>query len=377
MRIRQLTPAKTIALLATGDEIANGDILNTNTPEIAKHLYNLGMHVGMHAVTADNIEIIEKAISFLLESHQALIITGGLGPTSDDLTRFALSNVVQQPLVFDNASWEYIVNRLKQFGYSVPPESNRQQALFPAGATIIPNPNGTAAGCMLEFQGKIIFMLPGPPPECLPMVDNIVIDTLKEKQFQEISFHQSWMLFGVSEGQIAEELDALAQPFDCITGYRIFYPYIEFKIHSNNEEDFTNLCNLINDTIKPYLISEGTQTASDMLIKKLATYEGKIQICDLATGGLLESIIATPRTHQHVLFSHDENISADVPTFILTGLTEYWQHRTDHVRTPFMLTIKMNGRETILKAEAPLRGDRVKRYAVEWMCHQINIALHL
>jgi nicotinamide-nucleotide amidase len=86
-----------IALLATGDEITNGDILNTNAQIIAQKLFSNGMHVGLHMTSPDNTNEIEASIQYLLKTHHALIITGGLGPTSDDITRYALSKAINNP----------------------------------------------------------------------------------------------------------------------------------------------------------------------------------------------------------------------------------------------------------------------------------------
>ena len=134
------TTHHSVALLATGDEICNGDIINSNSQEIAQRLFNQGIHVKTHMTVSDNLTDLETAMQFLLQDHHALIITGGLGPTSDDLTREALSHVLQRPLIFDEPTWHAIVARLNRFGFHTPPESNKQQALFPTGATIIPNP---------------------------------------------------------------------------------------------------------------------------------------------------------------------------------------------------------------------------------------------
>ena len=136
-----------VALLATGDEIINGDILNSNAQEIAQKLVEHGIQVGMHLTVGDNSAEIRAAISFLLQHHRALIITGGLGPTTDDLTRYALAEVLNRELLFDEPTWQRIVDPLNKLGYTVPPENNRQQALFPEHAVIIPNVHGTAAGC--------------------------------------------------------------------------------------------------------------------------------------------------------------------------------------------------------------------------------------
>lgn len=359
------TPNK-IALLATGDEITNGDILNSNSQIIAQKLFSNGMQVGTHMTVSDNIAEIERAMTFLLASHRALIITGGLGPTSDDITRYALGKVVQAPLVFSETTWDAICERFKILGYlDTPPEGNRQQALFPAGAAIIPNPNGTAAGCKMDYQDRTIFMLPGPPFECLPMVDQHAIPFFKQAQFQEILFYEHWLLFGVGESFIADQLDALAQPFSCTTGYRLAYPYIEFKLFSDNEKDFNTLIPLIEKTIQPYLLNAGKHPASVTLQDTLSKLDYVLRIRDLATGGLLENTLKTPETCGHVDFSDHTN-----PMIEITGLTEFWQ-AIDTSDT--QLTISFADGTSVQK-QIQLRGrsSRVKQYAVELISQQIE-----
>ncbi|MHB1947085.1 MAG: competence/damage-inducible protein A [Gammaproteobacteria bacterium] len=358
-----ITTSNRIALLATGDEIINGDILNSNSQIIAQKLFSQGMHVGLHMAVSDNVSEIQQAIEYLLASHRALIITGGLGPTSDDITRYALGKALHRPLVFNAETWEFICERFKILGYKgEPPEGNRQQALFPEDALIIPNPHGTAAGCAIYSDDKSIFMLPGPPFECLPMVDSFVLPALRQQGFKEITHYGHWLLFGVSESVIAEQLDNLVKPYDCKTGYRLAYPYIEFKLYSNNETDFNILVPQIEQTIAPYLISDGKQTASAMLQKKLEKLNYILTIKDSATGGLLESIIKTQKTRAHLDFASTN------PTIEIRGLTEFWQN---HDTTETQLEILFKG-NTISK-NIPLRGrvGRVKLYAVEFICQQI------
>lgn len=354
-----------VALLATGDEITNGDILNSNAQVIAQTLFQQGIHVGMHMAVADNIADIEDAIHYLLKNHRALIITGGLGPTSDDLTRYALSRVVQRPLIFNETVWQTICERFKTLGYvGAPPEGNRQQALFPEGAAILSNARGTAAGCSLLHQDKFIFMLPGPPVECLPMVEQFVVPALLKYHFQEIMFYNHWLLFGVSESVIAEELDRLTQPFKCVTGYRLAYPYIEFKVYSSHESDFKHVIPLIEQAVAPYLISDGKQTASAMLIKQLENSELILGIRDRATGGLLENLLTTPRSCHHLNFHPDQ------PHIEITGLTDYWQN--NDVSQTDLEILFLDSNKLITKT-IPLRGrrERARMYAVEFICSSI------
>jgi nicotinamide-nucleotide amidase len=357
-----------IALLATGDEIVRGDILNTNCQEIALRLANAGMEPGLQAITPDVIKDIEHCIRFLLSTHQALIITGGLGPTSDDLTRYALANYLNRELVFDNATWDTICARLNKFGIPVPPDSNRQQALFPEGAITIPNPNGTAAGCYLQIGEQFMFMLPGPPLECLPMVDTVVLKILTAANFPHISFHKKWLLFGASEGKVAEELDAIAKPFDCLTGYRLWHPYLEFKIYSSNEKDFNAVTALLEKSLAPYLLGDGQQTTAAILQNKLISANLSLEIADYATGGALQSAILTPETFSHLSFS---TIPKGLARVEIQGLKEYWQH-SDATLTSIELTFFNAGKEAYATFELPFRGKRVIAYAVQFICHKLN-----
>lgn len=356
-------PHNKVALLATGDEIKNGDILNTNSQETARRLFSHGIVLGTHMVVGDQTQDIETAISYLLQTHQALIITGGLGPTSDDLTRYALANYLKKELIFDATTWNTIVQRLKNFGYKTPPDTNKQQALFPEGAMIIPNPNGTAAACMVEINKQWIFMLPGPPAECLPILDGVVIPTLLQHDFKHEFYLKKWLLFGVSEGEIAETLDAISKPYACTTGYRICYPYIEFKIYSDHEKDFLDLTSKINEAVKNYIIEDGQFTASDKLKQLLSKLAVKIFISDTATGGLLETTILTPETFEKIIFVKDSSRAGHDYYIELKGLTEFWQ-RIESKMTSIDVIIQ----DKKITREIPLRGIRVKQYAVELAC---------
>ena len=249
-----------VALLATGDELTYGDILNTNAQHIAAHLTEHRIEVGLHLVSSDALQDIENAIRFLLKNHDSIIITGGLGPTSDDRTRFALSAAIKKPLLFDNASWDHIVTRIQQrHPGRIPPESNRQQALFPKGAVIFNNPHGTANGCGITLKHKSLFMLPGPPHECLAMFQDYVVPQLIAADYHQEIYRQKWMLCNVSEGQIVEVLDKLVKPYAVSTGYRLASPHLEFKIYSQHKADFEKACLVIESYIKPFQLQPTEQ----------------------------------------------------------------------------------------------------------------------
>lgn len=371
---RDKSSSHQVALLATGDEICNGDIINSNSQEIAQRLFSQGIQIGMHMSVSDNLNDLKTAMHFLLEHHHALIITGGLGPTSDDLTRYALSEILQRPLIFDETTWQAIVARLDRIGIHTPPESNRQQALFPQDSTIIPNANGTAAGCFAKYNSdgmeKLIFMLPGPPAECLPLFDQTVLPFLKHNNFQKIVHFDKWLLFNISEAEIAERLDKIAASFDCVTGYRFWYPYIECKLYSNNDVDYAVVLPLIKNAIAPYLIGDGKSTASELLKRTIAKLKINLTICDFATGGLLESILKTPETHTLLNFSHETKNAEQY--IIIRGLTEFWQQEHQH-HTSLEMTFKKVEKQHIENFTIPYRQARVKQYAIEFISRQIYL----
>jgi nicotinamide-nucleotide amidase len=247
---------KHIALLATGDEIVVGDILNTNAQHIAKALFSHQMFISEQRIVRDDETQICNTIASLLENNDALIITGGLGPTTDDRTRFALAKAIQQPLVFFEEVWQSILNRFQQrYGTTDNvPVSNRQQALFPQDANILPNPNGTAAGCWYYSKNKLIFMLPGPPKECLPMFSDYVFPLLQRENFGEKFHFKNWLISGIGEGAIAEKLETALIGLGCRTGYRASADrVIEFKLFADDATTLKNGIAAVQLILAPYL----------------------------------------------------------------------------------------------------------------------------
>jgi len=361
---------KNIAFLATGDEIVDGVILNTNAQFMANTLFHEQMHVTQHAIVRDDEEHISNTILALLQNNDALIITGGLGPTTDDRTRFSLAKALQQPLEFHEDVWQAIVNRLAQrYGMTNIPISNRQQALFPTNAQILSNPNGTAAGCFSYFNNKLIFMLPGPPNECLPMFSEHVLPILKKGQFGQETYFKNWLLFGASEGHIAEKLEeALTIDSSCRTGYRVTFPYLEFKLFSTTAGALQQGINAVEAIIAPYLLNEITGKASELLNEILQQKTHCICIADSATGGWLEQLLRTPKLNQQVYFNGK---IADKPTWYLTltGIDEYWNSVADAKQTSLHLTLTSPNGEIHQETKVFLNyQQRNLHYAAEYAC---------
>lgn len=360
---------KRIAILATGDELINGDILNTNTQLIASSLFNNHIQPGLQFTVPDDRQMMANAMRQLLESHDGLITIGGLGPTSDDLTRFVLADVLGVELVYDETSWQQIIERFTQ--YDIPlSDNNRQQCYFPAGATILKNSYGTANACAYTHKGKSIFMLPGPPRECQPILEQDVLPALLSQGFSTPCFKVNWMCLGIGEAQIANKLDTLIGDRPVQVGYRADIPYLEIKLFSHDEAIFRQIRDTFYQLIKPYVISEHRETAEIQLYNILRQSTQSVTIIDNATKGYLSTRLLTPETYHIVVFPEHPMRNADI-TFIIEGLYCYWENKASSHYVISLLCLQPGKPAKGLDIKIPSRGHSTLAYATQFICWNI------
>jgi Predicted nucleotide-utilizing enzyme related to molybdopterin-biosynthesis enzyme MoeA len=167
-------------VLATGTELLSGDVVDTNSARIARALQPLSIPLVQITVVGDDLPRMVAAIRAALARSEILVISGGLGPTADDVTREAVAEALGRPLIFDPELLEVIRARFQAFGVSMP-ENNRRQAFRPEGSRVIPNPIGTAPGFLVETNGRVLFALPGVPRELERMLSDTVVPYLRER----------------------------------------------------------------------------------------------------------------------------------------------------------------------------------------------------
>lgn len=308
----------TIAILATGDEIIHGDTLNTNGHALAHSLCSEGFSLGMQLACGDKEQEILDALAFLNKHHSMIIITGGLGPTSDDRTRFALARFLKIHLIEYSSAVSHIKNRLARSNLSMN-AGNRQQALFPSEAILLPNPFGTALGCSVKCGNRQYILLPGPPRECLPMFQAHALPLIQQSSPSSKQILK-WRLFGVPEGEIAQQLDESLAGISCETGYRLEMPYLEFKVRCH-ADDVAKVRAIIESLVAPHQIASSEEKASEKFCRLLMQLAEPITIIDEVTGGRLQGLIQTPETCQKVYFH--EGRSGGIH-FYLSGLEGYW-----------------------------------------------------
>jgi nicotinamide-nucleotide amidase len=201
-------------LVSVGTEILLGNIVNTNSAYLSEKCAQLGLSVYFQTVVGDNEERMKAVISSALERSDVVILTGGLGPTKDDLTKEVTAEVMGLPLVEDAHTKELLEQYMKQYeknheGRRIT-ENNYKQTLVPEGALVLDNHNGTAPGLIIEKNGKTAILLPGPPSEMKPMFEEAVAPYLGKKQ-PDIIYSQMVKICGIGESQVAEEINDLIQ----------------------------------------------------------------------------------------------------------------------------------------------------------------------
>ena len=359
----------TLAILATGDEIIHGDTLNTNGHEIAKTLSSDGVPLGLQLACSDKERELLTCIEFLVKEHDIILSIGGLGPTTDDRTRFAFAKYLGLDLIEHPEAIQHIQARLNRANLPFD-EGNRLQALFPEGATLLPNPNGTAMGCLFSVQNKLFILLPGPPRECLPMFNTYVLPRLQQTQHSQKQI-LSWQLFGVSEGRVAAMLEKALEDIPCHTGYRLDIPYLEFKVRCEPEL-VAIVKQRIDPLAEPLSISPPKQKASKMLRERLAEMKRPVVIIDKATGGVLETLLRCPKNADRLSFYERRGAFCQ---FEITGLDVYWTSESTESNTELLLKyhgLQYGGFE---RHTVPYRGSSlVLHYAAEWLSFRL---LHL
>jgi nicotinamide-nucleotide amidase len=172
-----LGSAPSAAIIAVGSELLTPEKTDTNSLYITKVLNDLGIAVAFKSIVGDNRDELGAHVAHALSRHPILILTGGLGPTDDDLTREVVAAHLQLPLDEDRAIVEAIEKRFAARGWKMP-SVNRRQAQVPRGATVLDNPHGTAPGLWIEHGSHVIALVPGPPREMKPMIDGAVRERL-------------------------------------------------------------------------------------------------------------------------------------------------------------------------------------------------------
>ncbi len=200
-------PLQTAEIIAIGSELLGSTRLDTNSLVLAERLGSLGIELRSKTVVGDNRREVAEHLRRALDRVDLVILTGGLGPTDDDVTRDALADVVGLPLVEHPEIVARLTQRFARRGLKMP-DVNRRQGLVIQGGVVLENPNGTAPGQMVDAGDRLVILLPGPPRELRPMMDALVAGPLAARVGPERMFRSTLFTVGRGESHVEE----LAQP---------------------------------------------------------------------------------------------------------------------------------------------------------------------
>ncbi|MCV9385162.1 competence/damage-inducible protein A [Reichenbachiella ulvae] len=192
-------------IVTIGDEILYGQILDTNSQWISQQLDDLGIKVRRKYSISDKSELIKEAVKESLEKCQLVLITGGLGPTKDDLTKHALAECFGMSLELNHSALEDVEDIFKRMGKELT-EINRQQAFLPKGSVKITNERGTAPGMWFDIDKKVVVSMPGVPFEMKAMMTKTVLPKIKQKFTLPVILHQVIRTIGIGESWLSEKI---------------------------------------------------------------------------------------------------------------------------------------------------------------------------
>lgn len=198
----------TAEIICVGTEILLGNIVNTNAAYLAEKCAYLGLSNYYQVVVGDNEQRLLETINTAKSRADVIFLIGGLGPTEDDLTKETAAKAFNVELVMDEEAKNNIVTILTNRGIDIT-NNNFKQALVPKGSIVLYNKNGTAPGIIMEEAGKVVIMLPGPPNEFVPMVDDQVVPYFLKKGTNDVIYSRVVKLVGVGESKVAEEISDL------------------------------------------------------------------------------------------------------------------------------------------------------------------------
>lgn len=284
----------TAELISVGTEILMGNIVNTNAQYLARQCAMLGLSVYHQTVVGDNEERLAEAVRTAFGRSDIVILSGGLGPTEDDLTREVCAKVMDMPLAEDPHCRQMIEDHFKNMDVKKVTANNWKQAMVPQGAKVLDNHNGTAPGLIMEKNGKTAVLLPGPPEELYPMFAEQVFPYLRQLQPEKF-VSRMVKICGVGESKVESQLLDLidAQTNPTIATYaKVGEVHLRITARVKDDEEATSLIKPVIKEIRKrfgnavYTIRE-EETLEMAVVRLLTKYELTVTTAESCTGGLL------------------------------------------------------------------------------------------
>ncbi len=278
-----------VEMLSTGDEVLHGQIIDTNAAWLADFFFNQGLPLTRRNTVGDDLDALVAILRERSEQADVLIVNGGLGPTSDDLSALAAATAKGEGLILHPEWLETMTRFFAERGRPMA-ESNRKQAEIPASAEMINNPVGTACGFAIQLNRCLMFFTPGVPSEFKVMVEQEILPRLRQRfTLPDPPVCLRLTTFGRSENELAQSLNPLTLPPGVVMGYRSSMPIIELKLTgpANQRDAMLALWPEVRKVAGDSLIFEGTEGLPAQIARCLQERQLSLTLSEQFTSGLL------------------------------------------------------------------------------------------
>jgi nicotinamide-nucleotide amidase len=284
-----------LEVILVGDELLAGTQRDTHLEYLGRRFSRIGVAIARVHVIGDSVKNIASLITERLGETSVLVVTGGLGPTADDITRDGVARALGLELEFHGPSWKAIESFFVERGRGIT-ENNRRQACFPRGAEVLPNRRGTAPGFAVEHEETLVFVLPGPPEELSSMVEAEVIPRAQKKLGREPLRVETFRTIGIGESKltslIGDDLAAVTaykvSSLPSMTGVNI----VLTQLHGADDPalldtEADGIERVLRDTIGNKLYERGERTLAEVLGDLLAKRGETVAVAESLTGGMI------------------------------------------------------------------------------------------
>ncbi|MTD28670.1 nicotinamide mononucleotide deamidase-related protein YfaY [Erwinia sorbitola] len=279
-----------VEMLSTGDEVLHGQIVDTNAAWLAGVLFEQGLPMTSRQTVGDNLQDLVTVLTERSKVADVLIVNGGLGPTSDDLSALAAATAAGVELEVHTEWLEKMTAYFASRG-KVMAASNRKQAEIPQGAEMLDNPVGTACGFAMQLNRCWIFFTPGVPSEYQVMVNDQILPRLKTRfPLQDPPVCLRMTTFGRGESDLASEIEPLPLPEGVVMGYRASMPIIELKLNGpvSKLPEMEQFWQQVREIAGESVIFEGVETLPEQLARRLKEHKLSLAVSEQFSAGLLQ-----------------------------------------------------------------------------------------
>ncbi|HSI82472.1 MAG: competence/damage-inducible protein A [Candidatus Methylacidiphilales bacterium] len=285
----------TVEVINTGSELLLGQVTNTHLGFIARELFKLGLRVDRQVTVPDG-PAIRGALSDALSRASVVIVTGGLGPTSDDVTRDIAAELLGRRLLLDPVLMEKLTAYITRRGF-VMSATTQTQAMVPEGGEVLPNDFGTAPGLVMTHRNTgeapgtpdhVLILLPGPPRELKPMWTTYVMPWLRSHLEMQVMHQRTWRIQGVGESRVQELLeDALREVAEYEFGYCARPGEVDFRLISADAPSLDRADGVVRGIMSDRVYAEGDDTMEEVVVRAAIAAGATIATAESCTGGLI------------------------------------------------------------------------------------------